>query len=159
MLYFSKKIENKYLKDKKYREVRDHWHYLGEYRGAAHNICNLKYSVPKKINIVFHNGPNCDYHFIIKELPEEFKKQFTCLGKNTEKYITFTVPIEKEVTRIDKNGDEITKNISYILEFIDSARFMASSLSNLVNNLSDGIDRIKCKYGHDDKKCKTCRIK
>ena len=36
------------------------------------------------------------------ELAEEFKKQFTCSGENTEKYITFTVPIEKEVTRIEK---------------------------------------------------------
>ena len=36
---------------------------------------------------------------------------------------------------------------------------MASSLSNLVNNLSERICRIKCKYGHDDKKCETCRIK
>ena len=67
--------------------------------------------------------------------------------------------IEKEVTKIDKNGEEITKNISYILQFIDSARFMASSLSNLVNNLSEGIHIIKSKYGHNDKKCETCRIK
>ena len=36
---------------------------------------------------------------------------------------------------------------------------MASSLSNLVNNVSEGIHRTKCKFGHDDKKCKTCRIK
>ena len=49
---------------------------------------------------------------------------FTCLGENTEKYITFTVPIENEVTKIDKNGEEITKNMSYILQFIDSTRFM-----------------------------------
>ena len=124
-----------------------------------HSICNLKYSVPKKIPIVFHNGSNYEYHFIIKELAEEFKKQFTCLGENTEKYITFTVPIEKEVTRIDKNGEEITKNISYILQFIDSTRFMASSLSNLVNNLSEGIHKIKCKYRHEDKECENCGIK
>ena len=45
--------------------------------------------------------------------------------KNWKKYITFTVLIEKEVTRIDKNVEEITKNISYILQFIDSTRFMA----------------------------------
>ena len=44
--------------------------------------------------MVFHNGSNYDYHFIKKELVEEFKKQFTCLGENTEKYITFTVSIE-----------------------------------------------------------------
>ena len=48
--------------------------------------------------------------------------------------------------RIDKNGEEMTKNISYILQFIDNTRFMASSLSNLVNNLSEEIHRIKYKF-------------
>ena len=71
----------------------------------------------------------------------------------------FTVPIEKEVTRIGENGDQITKNVSYISQFIDSARFMASSLSNLVNNLSERIHKIKCKFGHNDKKCENCGIK
>ena len=79
----------------------------------------------------------------MKELANEYKKQFTCLGENNEKYITFTVPIEKEVTRIHKNGEKITKNLSYILQFIDSTRSMASSLLNPVNNLSEGIHRIK----------------
>ena len=83
---------------------------------------------------------------------EEFEKQPTCLGENAEKYITFTVSIEKEVTRIHKNGGEITKNISCILQSIDSATFLTRSLSNLVNNLSEGIHKIKCKYGLDDKK-------
>ena len=151
------KFENKYLTDKKYCKVRDRCHYTGEHRDAAHSICNLKYRVLKKIPIVSHNGS--DDYSIIKELAEEFTKQFTCLGENTEKYITFTVPIQKEVTRIDKNGEEITENISYILQFIDSTRFMASSLLNLVNNLSEGIHRAKCKFGHNDKKCQTCRIK
>ena len=67
MCYICKeKFEHKYLKDKKYRKVRD----TGEYRDAADSICNLKYNVPKKIPIVFHNGSNYDYHFIIKELVE-----------------------------------------------------------------------------------------
>ena len=91
-----------------------------------HSICNLKSSVIKRIPTVFHNESNYDYHFIIKELAEEYKK-FTCLGEHKEKYVTFTNPIEKEITRIDKNGEETTKNLSYILHFIDSARFMASS--------------------------------
>ena len=95
------------MKDKKYRKVRDHCHYTGEYRGAMHSICNLNVVHLKKF-LTFHNGSNYDYHFIIKEFAEKFKKQFTCFGENTEKYITFTVPIEKEVTRIDKNGEEVT---------------------------------------------------
>ena len=146
------------MKDKNNRKVRDHCHYAGKYRDAAHSICSLKYGVPKEIPLVFHNGPNYDYHLIIKQLAEELKKQFTSLGKNTEIYIAFTVPIEQEVTKIDKNVEEIIKNISSILQFFDSARFMASSLSNLFNNFSEGIHRIKCKFGHRDKKCETCGI-
>ena len=60
------------MKDKKYCKVRDHGHYTGEHRGK-HSIGNLKYSVPKKIPMFFRNGSNYDYHFIIKELAEEFK--------------------------------------------------------------------------------------
>ena len=47
--------------------------------------------------------------------------------------------------------------LTYI--FIDSRRFMVSSLSKLINNLSEGIHKIKCKFGHDDKKGETCGIK
>ena len=57
-------FQNKYLKD---RKVRDHCYYTEEYRDAAHSIYNLKYSVPRKISIVFHNESNYDYHFIIKK--------------------------------------------------------------------------------------------
>ena len=117
------KFENKYLKDEKYVKVRDHCHYSADYKGTVHSIWNLKYSVPKNIAIDFHNGSNYHDNYIIKELVEEFKKRFTCLGENTEKYRTFTVPIEKEVTRINKNGEKVTKNISYILQFIDSTTF------------------------------------
>ena len=67
-------FENKYLKDNRYPKVRDHCQYTREYRGAAHSVCNIKFSVPKKIPIVFLNGSNQDYHFIIKEFAEEFKK-------------------------------------------------------------------------------------
>ena len=74
------------------------------------------------------------------------------------KYIIFRVPIEKEVTRIDKNGPETTKDISFMLQFIDSAIFTASSLSNFVINLSGGVHRVKRMYPHDDKKCETCWI-
>ena len=72
--------------------------------------------------------------------------------------LNFSVPIEKEVTRFDKKGREITKTTSYRLQFIDSARFMRSSL-NLVNSLAEGIHKINVNNAHHDKKCETCRIK
>ena len=53
---------------------------------------------------------------------------------------------------------KLQKNISYILQFIDSARFMASSLSNLVNNLSEEIHRIKYKFKHNDKQCESVEL-
>ena len=59
--------------------------------------------------IFFFSESDHGYHFIIKELGEEFKKQFICLGENAEKYTTFTIPKEKEVTRTNKNGEEVTK--------------------------------------------------
>ena len=58
-----------------------------------------------------YDGSNYDYHFVKKELTEEFEKQFACLGENTDKYLTFTIPREQKVTSIEKNGEEVTKNI------------------------------------------------
>ena len=74
------KFEDKYLKDKQYRKVRDHFHYTGEYRGAADSTCNLKHSVPKKIPIVCNNGSNYDYYFMMKTLTQEL--QVTRIDKN-----------------------------------------------------------------------------
>ena len=125
------------LERKKQQKVRDHCHYTGKYRGAAHNICNLRYKIPKEIPVVFHNGSTYDYHFIIKELVEEFEGNFECLGENTEKYITFSVPIKKKIENKDLE-------ITYKIKFIDSYRFMSSSLSKLVDNLSEGIHNNKC---------------
>ena len=79
--------------NKKYHKVRDHCHYIEEFRGAAHNVCNLRYKAPNEIPLVFHNGSTYDYHFIINQLAKEFDGQLECLGENTEKYITFLVPI------------------------------------------------------------------
>ena len=74
------------MKEKKYHKVTDHCDYTGKYRGTAHSICNLKNSVPKKIHVVLHYESNYDYNFIIKKIAEEFKKQFTYLGDDSEKY-------------------------------------------------------------------------
>ena len=86
---------------------------------------------------MFHNGSTYDYHFIIKELLKEFNGNFECLGENTEKCVTFSVPIKKKIENKDLE-------ITYKIKFIDSYRFMSSSLSELVDNLSDGIHNNKC---------------
>ena len=134
------------MKDKKYCKVRDHCYYTGEYKRAANSICNLKYSLSKKILIAFHNRSDYDLKYslskkiliafhnrsdydltIIKNLVKEFEKQFTCLEENTENYITFTVPVEEKVTRIDKNGEEITKKHSTDYNLLIVQDFLARS--------------------------------
>ena len=61
----------------------DHCHYTGKFRGTAHNICHLRYKTPKWISVVFHNGSTYDYHFIIKELADEFKGNLSFKWENT----------------------------------------------------------------------------
>ena len=80
--------------NKEMRKVRDHCHYTGKYRGAAHSKCNLNYKIVKQIPVLFHNGSVYDYNFIIKYLARELKGSFECLGENTEQYINFTVPLK-----------------------------------------------------------------
>ena len=149
MLYMQKRF-SKDDNNKTYHKVRNHCHYTGKYRGAAHDTCNLRYKIPKGIPVVFHNGSTYDYHFIIKELAEEFEGQVECLGENTEKYITFSVPIKKEITKTDRDGNAKIMKISYKIKFIDSFRFMSTSLSSLVDNLSEGLHSDKCTD------CKSC---
>ena len=83
----------------------------------------VQFSIPKEVHRVLHCGPSYDYQFVIKGQAEKFEGQFTYLGENTESNITFSVPIEKEFTRIRKNGEEITNTVYYRLKSIDSARF------------------------------------
>ena len=94
---------------------------------------------------MFHNGSTYDYHFVIKNVAEEFEGEFECLGENTKKYLTFSVPIKKEVTKKDK----IVK-ITYKIKFIDSFRFVSTSLSKLVDNLSERVHNNRCTD------CKSC---
>ena len=70
--------------------------------------------------------------------------------ENTAKYITFSVPIKKEITKKDKDGNDKATKTSYKIKFIDIFRFMSSSLSNLVDNLSEGFHNDRCI------ECKSC---
>ena len=76
-----KRFPKKFAKDKNYREVRDHCNFTGKYRGAAHNICNLRFNVHNEIPVVFHSGSNYGYHFIIKELANESEGNLNVQGK------------------------------------------------------------------------------
>ena len=87
--------------------------------------------------MIFHNGSTYDYHFVINKLAKEFHGQLECLGENTEKYITFSIPIKKELDN--------SKAITYKLKFIDSFRFMSTSLSSLVDSLSEKLHSDECK--------------
>ena len=137
--YICKERFNNYNK-----KVKGHCHFTGKYRGAAHDKCDMNYKISKNIPVLFHNGSAYDYHFIIKELAKEFEGQFEFLGENTEKYITLSLQINKEIIKIDKDGNDKTVNIPYKLKFIDSFRFVATSLSSLVDNLSDALYSNNC---------------
>ena len=115
------------------RKVRDHCHFTGLYRGAAHSSCNLQYKIPSYIPVVFHNLAGYDAHLFIRELA-----RYTGMGviaKNMEDYISFSIKVEVD-KYIDKNGNERTKEME--LRFIDSIKFMSSNLDSLVNNLAKG---------------------
>ena len=77
------------------RKVKDHCHYTGKCRGAAHSKCNLNYKVLKGIPIIIHNASD-DTHFTINQSVETFKGKINCIGQNMEKYSPFSVPIKKE---------------------------------------------------------------
>ena len=94
----------------------------------------MRYKIPKEIPVVFHNRSTYDYHFIIKKLIKEFDGNFECLGEIT---VTFSAPIKK---KIENKDIEIT----YKIKFIDSYGFMSMPLSNLIDNLSEGLHNNKC---------------
>ena len=63
--------------------------------------------MPNEIPAFFHNGSNYNYHFIIKVLANRFQGKFECLGENTQKYKTSSVPIEKKIRKVNKDNDDI----------------------------------------------------
>ena len=125
--------------------VRDHCHYTGCYRGAAHNTCNLKYRKPESVPVFFHNLTGYDSHLFIKKLGSSNEKEnIKCIPNNEEKYITFTKTIiAGQYT--NKKGEE--KNKTFDIVFKDSLKFMSSSLGALVNNLpKNGFKNISKYY-------------
>ena len=120
--------------------VRDHCHYTGRYRGAAHNICNLKYSKPNNISVFFHNLTGYDSHLFIKKLGIT-TGSIDCIPNNEENYISFSKTIISGEYK-NKNGE--TKNKYFKIIFKDSMKFLKSSVEALVNNLpKDGFNNLE----------------
>ena len=86
---------------KKLIKVIDHDHYTGKYRGAAHSICNLRYETQKDIPVVIHNGSNYDFHLLITELAKDFRSNIHCIGENTEKCMSFSIPLKKQMQMVN----------------------------------------------------------
>ena len=122
--------------------VRDHCHFTGRYRGAAHNICNLKYSKPNNISVFFHNLTGYDSHLFIKKLGVT-EGNIDCIPNNEENYISFSKTI---IAGEYKNKKGEMKNKYFKIIFKDSLKFMASSLEALVNNLPEDAFKNLEKY-------------
>ena len=126
-------------------KVRDHCHYTGLYRGAAHFACNLRYKIPSYIPVVFHNLAGYDAHLLIRELAK-YTEDMGVIAKNVEDYISFSIKVKVD-KYIDKEGNEKYKEIE--LRFIDSFKFMSSSLDSLVNVFESFRDVCMKNYGLD----------
>ena len=123
-------------------KVRDHCHYTGLYRGPSHSLCNLRYKIPSYIPVVFHNLSGYDVHLFITELGGH-ASDMEVNAKNKD-YISFSIKVPVD-SYIDKNGEEKDKLIE--LRFIDSFKFMSSSLDSLTKNLVRGGKKL---FGFED---------
>ena len=122
-------ICNKELKEDK---VRDHCHFTGRNRGAAHNSCNLQCRKPMVLPVIFHNLQGYDAHLFIKQLAR-LEGDLNCIPSTEEKYISFSKSIKVDEYysyKVDK-----MVSINFEIRFLDSFKFLQSSLANLVSNL------------------------
>ena len=128
------------LKDPK---VRDHCHYTGLCRGPAHSLCNLRHKIPSYIPVVFHNLSEYDAYLFIRELVGH-TSDMEVITKNKEDYISFSIKVPVD-SYIDKNGEEKDNLIE--LRFIDSYKFMSSSLDSITKSLVSGGKKL---FGFED---------
>jgi hypothetical protein len=128
-----------------YRKVRDHCHFTGKYRGAAHNICNLKARKPDFVPTLFHNLEGYDEHLFLTSLAVN-GENVTSIPLNEEKHKS----LSKEILRYHVPGKEGGKTRAFNQRFIDSASFLQSSLQKLAENLpEDGFNYLEKFVGKD----------
>ena len=122
-------------------KVRDHCHFTGQYRGAAHNKCNLMCKKPKVLPVIFHNLQGYDAHLFIKQLAR-LEGKLDCIPSTEEKYISFSKTIKVGEFK-DCSGSSF--DVKFEIRFLDSFKFLQTSLANLVSNLQPG-DFINTKH-------------
>ena len=98
-------FHKKVWKDKSYTKVKDHCHGAVKYRKAAHSICNWIFNVSNGSPIVLTTCQTMIISLSQKKVGNEFEIQFECVGQNREKHKTFSVPTEKEVAKVHKEGN------------------------------------------------------
>ena len=129
--------QKKFKKDEK--KVRDHDHFTGKFRGAAHNKCNLQFKKPQFTPVIFHNLSGYDAHLFVKNLGVS-EGNIKCIPNNEEKYISFS----KEIVVDSWEKDGKTFDVKHEIRFLDSFKFMASSLAGLVDNLArSGMEKFQ----------------
>ena len=118
------------------KKQRDHCHFTGKYRGAAHTKCNLQFKKPKFTPVIFHNLSGYDAHLFVKNLGKT-EGNIKCIPNNEEKYISFSKEIVVGEYQ-NKKGEKV--EVKHEIRFLDSFKFMASSLESLVGNL--GLEKL-----------------
>ena len=113
-------------------KVRDHCHFTGKYRGAAHNSCNLQCRKPMILPVIFHNLQGYNAHLFIKQL-SRLPGDLDCIPSTEEKYISFSKYIKVDEYKSRRTGEMVSLNFE--IRFIDSLKFLQTSLANLVGNL------------------------
>ena len=114
-------------------KVLDHCHYTNKFLGWVHNTCNINRKTTNFIPVVSRNLANYDLHCIIRALNKSNPHNvFSVIPSTEEKFISMTISVWIK-TFYDESGK--TRNVYENLRFIDSHKFMQSSLSTLVNNL------------------------
>ena len=119
----------------KHDKVKDHCHFTGRYRGAAHNLCNLRCKKPLVLPVIFHNLQGYDGHLFIKQLANlRTSNGLSCIPSTEEKYISFSKSI-KVGEYFSRKYDKMF-SLNFEIRFIDSFKFLQTSLANLVSNLT-----------------------
>ena len=129
-------------------KVRDHCHFTGQFRGAAHNRCNLRSRKPMILPVIFHNLQGYDAHLFIKQI-STIPGELNCIPSTEEKYISFSKKINVDEYKSRRTGENVA--LYFEIRFIESFKFLQTSLANLVGNLQPddfhNTKEIFCKQG------------